>query len=162
MQQVQFVSCSRYSTRVPQKHVQEVELVAEHDLMRGRKRRNLCAIRAVGIPAGRSRLKLYMPRCPTEQPGTRQPRTALTGILRLDLQTPKGINILSELSVARRVAVIEQKRDYGAGVAVIEQKRERGSGRRQPCQSAGPRDTIAKGYALRADCGYSRAPAHVF
>ena len=71
---------------------------------------------------------------------------------------------MSELSVARRVAVIEQNRDYGAGVAVIEQKRDYGreSGRRQPCQSAGPRDTIAKGYALRADCGYSRAPAHVF
>ena len=44
-----------------------VELVAEHDLVRGRKRRNLCAIRAVGIPAGRSRLKFYMPRCPTER-----------------------------------------------------------------------------------------------
>jgi hypothetical protein len=27
----------------------------------------LCAIRAVGIPAGRSRLKFYMPRCPTER-----------------------------------------------------------------------------------------------
>ena len=31
-------------------------------------------------------------------------------------------------SVARRVAVIEQKRDYGAGVAVIEQKRGGGRG----------------------------------
>ena len=61
------------------------------------------------------------------------------------------------MSVARRVAVIAQKRDYGAGVAVIEQNATTGwgAGRRQPCQSAVPRDTIAKGYALRADCGYT-------
>lgn len=34
------------------------------------------------------------------------------------------LNGHEKLSVARRVAVIEQKRDYGAGVAVIEQKRD--------------------------------------
>lgn len=41
-----------------------------------------------------------------------------------------GIRIKNgqKLSVARRVAVIAQKRDYGAGVAVIEQKRDYGVG----------------------------------